>query len=173
MFLLPPSWPAGLAHRSSRKTAFGKVRFVTARWAWWHLERREATTGHSQQQLPLKKLPLKNAALAALQCFAELHTQAAVCKTTPTFWKRGKFQTSYTSLTISQVQSLDHAGVSNSCFLLVYYKFTEALQTGNKICCSVQNDSEGYVLFSKQSLNGFHLCSNKNNLHWLWQGVRI
>lgn len=34
-----------------------------------------------------KKLPLKNAALAALQPFAELHMQAAVCKKTPNLEK--------------------------------------------------------------------------------------
>lgn len=94
-------------------------------------------------------------------------------KKPPKFWKREKFQTSYTCLTISHVQPLDHAGVSNSCFFLAYYKFTEALQTGNKTCCSVQNDSGGCVWFSKQSLNGFHLGLNKNNLHWLWQGLQL
>lgn len=53
MFPLLPGWPPGLAHPSSQKPAFGKVRFIRARQARWHLER-TAASGYTQQQLPPK-----------------------------------------------------------------------------------------------------------------------
>jgi len=42
----------------------------------------EAASGCTQLYLPPKhELPLKTADLAPMQCFAELHIQARVCKT--------------------------------------------------------------------------------------------
>ena len=50
---------------------------------------------------PNKKLPLKNASLAASWRYAELHTQAAVHKKTPMFGKSAKSKTSYSFLPIA------------------------------------------------------------------------
>lgn len=133
MFSLPPSWPAGLAHQSSWKPAFGNVSFIRARQAQWHLERTAASRYTQQQTDPNKKLPLKNAALAALQHFAELHMQATACKKPPESGKREKPKPSNGFPLIAFLRLLFH--ISSKC---IKNNFTETLRTGNKTCCLVQ-----------------------------------
>lgn len=59
MFSLPPSWPAGLAHQSSWKPAFGNVSFIRARQAQWHLERTAASRYTSNRLTQIKNFRWK------------------------------------------------------------------------------------------------------------------